>query len=521
MLEDVSDTHLSEPGPGPWRWPFLTHARPPLRLPGRPRPVEDVAARIQAAFGLSPRLARVAVAAALLLCGVVVAFATRSGTTVLILAGSLALVGVVMSARWPLLPLFGLALLIPIEEAVVIGGLGSLSRYAELAFVFAYGLPRLGRLRASAMPPAGWVFVAWAVLSATWALDPAVTLDQLPTLVLTFVMAVLVASLVAERPAIVRPLLWAYSASASVTAVLGIYEFAQGGEAGRVAALPGQDPAHYAALLLPALVFAMYQLLRGATIIPAAAVTLICGVGVIVSGTRGAWLGLAVVLALLIVPRLTPVRRLAVGLVLALLVTVGLQVPGVATFISERADTAVSSGGAGRTDIWYAGLLIFESAPITGVGLDNFPVAHTPELVRASDVKAYLAPWRTANRAPHSIVFGTLGELGIVGMILLVLFLAPLVLRTGWGPDAAAIQAALVSLATMALFLDLLNRKHVWLLIGIACGLAYLHRRSTASVTAARRGRLRSALARQGRELFPPHADRGSVVPATHASGLR
>ena len=523
MLSDVADTHVSESPRGPWPWPWhtLMQERPALRLPERPRPVDDVATRIHEALGLSPRIARIVVVAALLLCGAVVAVALRTGTALPISAALLAFAAVAVSVRWPLFPLFVLAVLIPIEEALVIGGLGSLSRYAEMLFVLAYGLPRLGRLTVSAMPPAGWLFVAWAVLSVTWALDPSVTVDQLPTLVLTFTMAVLVASLVAERPEIVRPLLWAYSVSASMTAVIGIYQYAQGGEIGREAALQGQDPAHYAALLLPALVFAMFELVRGRAIVPAGAVALVCGIGVIISGTRGAWVGIAVVVALFIVPRLTPVRRLAAVLALAAIVVTGLQIPGVAGLINERADTAVSSGGAGRTDIWYAGVLIFEANPLTGVGLDNFPIAHTPELVRDSDIKAYLAPWRTANRAPHSIVIGTLGELGAIGMILLVLFLAPLILRTGWGPDAAVIQAALASLATMALFLDLLNRKHVWLLIGIACGLAYLRRRSSAATTGARHGRLRVALSKQAAELFSRGADPGSVRSPARPGGAQ
>jgi hypothetical protein len=42
------------------------------------------------------------------------------------------------------------------------------------------------------------------------------------------------------------------------------------------------------------------------------------------------------------------------------------------------------------------------------------------------------------------------------------------------------IQAALVSLMTLALFLDIVsNRKQVWLVIGIAAGLAYIARHRT------------------------------------------
>ncbi len=58
-----------------------------------------------------------------------------------------------------------------------------------------------------------------------------------------------------------------------------------------------------------------------------------------------------------------------------------------------------------------------------------------------------------------------------------LLFLGPLLLRRGWGPDGTVVHAALVSLMFSALFLDVLsNRKQVWLVIGLAAGLAYLRR---------------------------------------------
>ena len=73
------------------------------------------------------------------------------------------------------------------------------------------------------------------------------------------------------------------------------------------------------------------------------------------------------------------------------------------------------------------------------------------------------------------MLIGTLGELGIVGLVLLAMFLGPLIIRKGYGPEAAAIRAALASLVVAGLFLDVLsNRKQVWLLIGIAAGLRHL-----------------------------------------------
>lgn len=120
---------------------------------------------------------------------------------------------------------------------------------------------------------------------------------------------------------------------------------------------------------------------------------------------------------------------------------------------------------------------IYQSAPVFGVGYANFSVANTQDAVRASDVSS----WAYLNRqlGPHNLMVGTLIELGPFGLLLLALFLVPLALQRGWGPDAATVQAALASLLTLALFLDILsNRKQVWLVIGLAAGLAFVARRS-------------------------------------------
>jgi O-antigen ligase len=327
------------------------------------------------------------------------------------------------------------------------------------------------------MPAAGWGFAIWATLSIAWAINPTGTIDALPILWLLFVMAVIVGAAVVERPAIVRPLLWVYSVSAAVTAVIGIVEYLQGTLVApdRISAIQGQDPAHYAALLLPALVFSLYELFKGRVIPIAATVAFLCTLGIIVSGTRGAWVAAGVVGALYLFPRLGPGRRIVAVLLLLVLGAASLQVPGVSALIADRADDAISSGGAGRTDIWTVGLLIYESSPLTGVGFSNFSDAYTPERIRSSSVQT-IAPWRPAFRDPHNLSIGTLGELGAVGLIVLICFLAPLLIRRGWGPEADVVQACLASLVVMAQFLDLFQRKEIWLLIGIACGLAWLAR---------------------------------------------
>lgn len=458
--------------------------------------------RIAAGLGIRHKTARFVAASALLVVAVTIIVATRLNMLPQVAGMLLGLVAVLISFQWPLLPLFAFAILVPIEEAIVLGELGTLSRYMELLFIVAYGLPRIGRLTISAMPLSGWGFVAWAALSLGWAIAPADTLARLPVLFLLFATAVVIASAVAERPSIVRPLLWAYSLSAGVTAVLGIAGFVSGnlGVADRSTAFDGQDPAHYAALLLPALVFSLNELFHGRLLILSGGVAFVCLTGVIVSGTRGAWLSVLVVIALYVFPRLGALHRVAALALVTGLVVLALQLPGVASLVTERTGTALTSGGAGRTDIWLVGLLIYASAPITGVGAGDFPAAYTPERIRQSEVTV-IAPWRPAFRAPHNLIIGTLGELGTVGLILLALFLGPLLIRPGWGPEAVVVQAALASLVTMALFLDLLNRKETWLVIGLACGLAYLGGRERLRAGSVATGRLTRAFGRQATAL--------------------
>lgn len=322
------------------------------------------------------------------------------------------------------------------------------------------------------MPLAGWAYVGWAALSVTWAIDPGVSQKLLQTLVQLFVVAVLVADVVVHEPRLVRPLLWTYTMSASVTASIGIVGYVTSG--GRAAALAGQDPAQFAAILLPALVFSIHELAHARQLPLALLTGGLSALGVLVSGTRGAWLGATVVILLVVIPRLRARGRLAAMVAVGLLLAAMLQVPGLATMVTERTVGAGETGGAGRTEIWMVGLRIAESAPITGVGFGNFYVAYTPSFVRAADLFVSTG----YGRGPHSIVIGTLGELGLVGLACLALLIVPLILRRGWGPDAEVIRAILVALMVHALFLDVIgNRKQVWIAIGLAAGLSFLSRR--------------------------------------------
>ena len=392
----------------------------------------------------------------------------------------LALVGL----RRPMLPLFLFAALIPIEDLGLVPGLGTLSRLVGIVFAVDYAFHRRGRLRPGALPLWAWLYVGWAMLSVCWAISPGTALGELATLLQMFVMALLVANAIIERPSVVRPLLWAYSLSASAMAAVGLYVYlSQPLVSGvRAAALPGQDPAQFAAMLLPALILGLDELAadsagpgRPAVRTVAGGLAALNGAAVILSGTRGVWVAALVGAAMIIlsVRRSGPRIAVAAGL-LALCVAV-LQLPGAVDLVAGRAALAIPTGGAGRLDIWAVGLSIFNSTPLIGVGFANFPVAFTPQ--RVSDAAIALSVG--TERAPHDIFLGALAELGVVGCAVLALFLLSLTLGHGWGRQAPVVRATLVSLATAGIFLDILNRKQVWLVIGLAAGLAYLAREAS------------------------------------------
>lgn len=428
-------------------------------------------ARINQVLRLDPRWAWLTLLVGM--TGFAGGVAVAARLNLLPLALGLVVIAIIAAAsiRWPLLSLAAFAALIPIEGVVLIDGFGTLSRFAGILFAVTYGLPRLGRLTFAAIPAAGWAYLAWAIVSVGWAIDPDVALGQLTTLVQLFVVAVLIADFVIRQPDIVRPILWTYSLSAAATAVIGFQSYLA--TDARSAALEGQNVAQFAALLLPALVFGVYEALNGSRRLLGAVIGLLTILGVLISGTRGAWLAVALVVPLFIFPRV-PLRRRMAAMVGAVAVGILLlQVPGVADFSTERLTTALSTGGAGRTDIWTVAATIYAAHPILGVGWANFPVSYTGDIVRAAGIDFYTY----SGAASHNIVVGTAVELGIIGLVVLGIFLAPLVLRRGRGSEATVVQAALAALLVLSFFLDMIaNHKELWLMIGVAAGMLYAAR---------------------------------------------
>lgn len=407
----------------------------------------------------------------------VIAVLTAKGALIIGLAGLAAAAAFATAFRYPRLALYVYAATIPMET-VQIEGFATISRTAGAAFFGGYVLGVRG-IRLEAVRASAWAFVGLATLSILWSVGTGPTITSVLTLLQLFAVTVMVADAVSREPAIARRVLWSYAAAASVTAVLAIAAYATNRTAlisNRAGAFAEQDVAQFAALLLPALIFLVAQVATGDRRILAAAGASLCGFGILLSGTRSAWLAIIVGMGLALLPRLRPGQIVGLVVLVAGIGIAAVQVPGVSESITGRVETAAETGGAGRLDIWAVGLVIFMEHPILGVGQGAFPVAFTDDVIRSAAIPGLNVRVLYAGAGSHSLLLSTAAELGLIGLLVLV-WLVRDVLRSSPQALASVIQAIMLAILVQALFLDVMGRKQVWLVIGLSMGLDYARRR--------------------------------------------
>ena len=425
---------------------------------------------------------------ALLLATVAIsAVATALGAVWMLVLVVMAAAAAAVAIRWPLLLLYVYCAAIPFNFALPPGPAGTVARIAGLAFFVGYLLRRPDALRPGILPIVGWAFVAWTLASCLWAGDPETAFEVWLSLAQLFAISVLVASIVASDPGIVRPALWAYALAAAATAAIGSVSYLQSRTIylDRAVAFSGQDPALFASIILPAIVFLMWEVQsrtsRAPVRLAALAALLVCVAGLALSGTRSGWIGIiAAAIAWLALGR---ERRQAFSLAAAALAIVLLAtaVPGMGDFLLGRVESSFATGGSGRTDIWSVGLYMFGSAPLIGVGFGNFPISYTPYVV--DQASSGFAPIYalSAGRGSHNVLLGIFAETGVVGGILLVALCASALWQSSDARIANVIRASLIGLFVQSLFLDILGQKQVWLFLAIAFGLGAAQRAATSA----------------------------------------
>jgi hypothetical protein len=209
-----------------------------------------------------------------------------------------------------------------------------------------------------------------------------------------------------------RRVIWTYAISATIIGyaliyfgVPGIAQFHLGkNESAMLSVLA-------TALMLPLPARGLGRLAKIATIVLLVA-------SVLLSGSRGSYLGIAVVLAVFTYLRIG--KKLAVtAMILALVAYVGYrELPSditgnVESIVNYEQDYNVTAP-EGRLEIWKRGLTMIEERPLTGVGISNFPVAE-------GLMHRYVVgqPWMNA----HNSFIQVAAETGILGLIAFIVLL--------------------------------------------------------------------------------------------------
>lgn len=275
------------------------------------------------------------------------------------------------------------------------------------------------------------MFMAWGMASMLWAINRTDTIDALQRWALGFLLIAIVFTAAHSRRAAII-IAGAFATSAVASTVLGIAEgnTTQGRLNGTLT-----DANEFASFCVPALLIAAALASTAKTPLRRvlfAGGALVCGLGIVLSGSRGGLVAIAAALVAWILfggrwRKRVLVASLIVGIVgFAAIATVAPpQVRDRLGTITQDQTAASSGGGTGRTDIWAVGLRAYDAHPVAGSGLGNFTDA-TPRYLTEPGLIHRTDFFTTTPKVAHNTYLHILVEVGQVGLglFLLILLLA-------------------------------------------------------------------------------------------------
>lgn len=417
---------------------------------------------------MPPRILRIAIYFAGAAVALAIGYTIAQGRWWEVLA--LALVGGFV--WWPVLTALGaFAILVPFDSVSILGA-GSqgttLTFWIGGASAAALLFTGLVRGKISFPPRAVWWWTAlilWGSLTALWAIDPALCIQRLPTAFSLLVLYLVATSLQVSR----RELFWVAAAAVvggtlAASFVVSLHSSGIDFRADTRSTLAfgghESDPNYFAAsLLLPiSLAVGMFASARSwSTKTLSLLAVMSMGVAVLLTMSRGALIGLVVMLLFYCYSLRVNSR------VLIVLVVLGLLVAWMPQIFFARLEGTGADRGAGRLDMWRVGLAMLPRYGLRGTGLDNFPLGYQQLAGLATVFHGY-------SRGAHNTFLNMIVETGIVGF---GLFIAGLVSQfraarpdgnsSGLTPPLVSYKAACLGVLTAGFFLDLFWWKLFWL----------------------------------------------------------
>ncbi|TAM74930.1 O-antigen ligase domain-containing protein [bacterium] len=453
---------------------------------------------------MAKRLARtrvdtvsLAMAAIILLCALLLA---KGSTTRIALAVAVVAVPLATYAalRRPLLFPYALyVLLVPFDNLLLVSSFGTLTKLLGILSGFAVVFWCL-RVKHIALPPhAMYALVAllcWALASMYWTVSGAETIAALPQ----YLSLALLYAALAITPVTLQEFRWLLGATAIggiAAAAYGIHQFygnpfdiAGNLLTARLVIQAGNatiDPNQFAdALLFPTAIVTMFALRTRWLLLKTAG---FAGIALMVaaialSASREALLGVGVIVAYYL-------WRTRYRLEMGIVVICGLA----ATFFVQssmwlRFGRAIATGGAGRLSIWSVGFEAFRHRWLAGYGMGNFTAAYDDYYLKTP--QGYPYGWSSP---PHNLLVQVGVELGIIGLVLLAWFfvatfrdLAVIDRDHPRYEDRVMMEAALIALIFVSMFIGLFTYKYAWLVIATAAQLRLVAQNESARRRAAR-----------------------------------
>ncbi|MFN2462118.1 MAG: O-antigen ligase family protein, partial [Candidatus Velthaea sp.] len=354
-------------------------------------------------------------------------------------------------------PLGAYVAMIPFDNLAQFGSVTSATRLlgAVSALALAVAIIRRRQFLKPGRAVYAWAAtILWIVLSGLWALDGSVV----PQFVLAYLQLFGLFAVVAMYPMTRDDYLIMVAAAVGggfLAAGAGAILFSHGQEshgrlvlqvAGRVV-----DENHNAAALIVPFAFALMAALRERQFfrqVALACIAAIIAYGIILTASRGGFLAMVTVVVMLLLR-----SRYKLELMLGF-IAVGAVAS--ASALSKRVDSVVSSGGAGRFEIWSSAWQAFKEHWLLGVGVGNFQEAYDSVYM---DV--YHPSYTHWHIVAHDLLAQTGVELGIIGIVLVAIaWIASLRDPSGsWRNDPfsdwwRAAQAGCAGILCSALFVD-------------------------------------------------------------------
>jgi O-antigen ligase len=216
------------------------------------------------------------------------------------------------------------------------------------------------------------------------------------------------------------------------------------------------------------------------------AILAIVAIGIVLTASRSAILGLAfmLVLVLLFVRSQGRLRSIKVFIALCALFAVPatglvLSVLGQVPAVQRLSAAFTSSADDPRFQLWRLAIDLWEANPIAGIGLGQYPLYSTNILGVSG---------RTGNGfVAHNTFLTVLAENGLLGGLAVAVGAAFLIravrrLRSHNSYLSGALQLGIVTIAVQMMSLNLHNVRYVWVFFGICMGVGYSIQREALSI---------------------------------------